>query len=245
MKRSKCAIWLLSTLSGITPVLAGPSVIEPPWPPGPDAGGTTSSAQGADGTGPLWVIAGELSGSTSIASAFTDFEDMFKIRICDQKRFSAQASADFDTQLWLFDESGMGLLGNNDASGADDQAFIFPPANDGTNMTVPKPGVYFLAISGLGNVPQAEGLDIFEISSETERSGPDGDGGSGALTGWSGEGEFGPYLIFLQGAALLDDDCLGESYVSGPAIPALGEWGVLNLGLLLLCGATMVLGRRI
>jgi len=142
-------------------------MIEPPCPPGPDAGGTTSSASSANGVGVLSAIGGSLICTQFTAFAADDYEDMFKIRVCDAANFSARASANFDTQLWLFDAEGRGVLGNDDANVNEPQARIFPPADDGTNQTLPGPGVYYLAISGRNNDPLSGGAAIFHQESTT------------------------------------------------------------------------------
>lgn len=222
--------------------MAGPSWVEPPCPNG-DAGSTGSTAQSTTGSGTLGGISGNLCGAQNVAEAFTDFEDVYRIRICNPKLFSARTAANFNAQLWLFTDDGRGLLGNDDHGEANFEARISAPSSDGTDQGIPGPGVYLLAISGFNNDPFAPQGPIFAQDLDTEVSGPDGFGGDGNLDGWSSPGETGGYVIILEGAALLGDDCTDPRFGIEP-VPAVSEWGVLVLALTVLSGGTILLGRR-
>ena len=221
--------------------VAGPSWVEPPCPGG-DAGSNGSSAQSTTGSGPLGAIGGNLCGATNVAGSEGDFEDVFRIRICNPKTFSARTAANFNAQLWLFTDDGYGLLGNDDQGPSNLEAKIFAPADDGTAQGIPGPGVYLVAISGFNNDPLAVGDAIFDQGLTIERSGPDGPGGADVLDGWSAEGEIGEYVIHLEGAALLGDDC--SDPLHGVEVPAVSEWGVAILALTVLSGGTILLSRR-
>jgi hypothetical protein len=222
--------------------LAGPSWVEPPCPGG-DAGSTGGTAQSTTGSGTLGGISGTLCGAQNVAAGQDDFEDVYRIRICDPKKFSARPAANFNAQVWLFTDDGRGLLGNDDQSETNLEARVFSPAGDGTNQAIPAPGIYLLAISGSNNDPLSMGELIFAQGSNTEVSGPDGSGGEGVLEGWSGPGEFGEYVIIIEGAALLGDDC-GAPQLGVEPVPTMSEWGVLVLSLSVLSGGTILLARR-
>ena len=69
----------------------------------------TACAQAVTGNGPLLTITG------STETGGDDFVDAYVIDIIDAANFSAAASADWDTRLFLFDASGAALLANDDA----------------------------------------------------------------------------------------------------------------------------------
>ncbi len=163
-----------------------------------DAGPLPDSAQTPNQFGPLNTIYGELSGFAG-AGPGGDFQDMFKISITstffeiftDATPHPDGSIPNFDTQLFLFDENGFGVLGNNDVAGAGGFSKILGPI---------LPGTYFLAISGLGSDPVSDTGLIFDFATPTEVSGPDGPGGADPIVGWSGPGETGFYSIQLIGA---------------------------------------------
>ena len=225
--------------------LAGPDWTEPPG----DAGSTPGSAQNTTGVGPLRLIAGNLFAVQSrSAEAGGDFEDVYRIRICDPRLFCARTSSNFNAQLWLFTDEGFGVLGNDDGLEGREPA-IFPPADDQTQQRIPGPGVYLIAISGFNNDPigigpLGSGGPIFNQKTPTERSGPDGPGGQFPLMQWTGPGETGSYMIRLEGVAFADDDCASGDYVQNPCVPALTEWGAAVCLLALLTGGTLMLGRK-
>ncbi len=171
------------------------------WNEQGDAGDLPATAQDVDNGG------GQLS---NIIGASFDGVDMYGIVITDPNGFSAWTSgdqggaggsADFDTQLYLFDSAGMGVLGNDDnPGGAPFHSGITVPANDGTGAAPAGPGNYYIAVSNFGNSPVSAGGQIFDQASFEEISGPDGPGGNSAITGWEG-GAGGNYDIFLTGAA--------------------------------------------
>ncbi len=172
---------------------AGPDVIEGSV----DAGRFISTAM--DTTvlivGQPTSIAGRL-GGTENPLVGNDYVDSYLITITDPVFFTAQTfptliarqmgtPSDFDTQLWLFDASGLGLLANDDKALANIGSLITAPSTDGTAITIPGPGTYLLAISVKGVFPLSGIGSIFDLTgSPTEISGPDGLGGTGALSSW-------------------------------------------------------------
>ncbi|TVQ32434.1 MAG: hypothetical protein EA376_06075 [Phycisphaeraceae bacterium] len=187
--------------------LAGPDWAEQP----PGAGSLPGTAQDVL-VSPVKTISGELSGSSLRGLDDPDFEDMYRIYINDPLNFSARtdgadpdglSDSDFNSQLFLFDANGRGLLGNVmtpfSLAPNQDGSFIAAPSDDSATPAIPGPGFYFIAISGFFNQPLADGDPIFDFPSLTTISGPTGPGGPGVIDGWIGEGEIGSYTIYLTG----------------------------------------------
>lgn len=226
---------IATLLCAASPLAAGPDWVEPP---GADAGSFPGSAQSINGSGSLSSIGGELT-ATSTASAGTgDFEDMYCFQIVDPANFRAvtfpdstlPGSANFDTQLWLFDRNGFGLLANDNAS----------LKEQGSGLPAPvgiAPGVYCLAISGFDNDPQSDSGPIFNAETREEVTGPDGDGGQEPIVAWGPPGKTGRYVIALTGAAFIEVD---------DSVPTMSEWAMVALaGLLLAAGATIMHRRQV
>ena len=74
-------------------------------------------------------------------------------------------------------------------------------STDGTGVQIDQPGVYFLAISEVSNVPLSGTGPIFQFIEPFEISGPDGPGGNDSIDGWTGNAvaNGGNYTIFLDG----------------------------------------------
>jgi hypothetical protein len=187
-----------------------------------DAGNLPATAQTATGSGTLTGIAGSTGGG--------DTEDMYLINIRDFSAFqagtdpaagSAGGSASFDTQLWLFDTSGNGILGNDDCPGG---CPGFHSHLSGPTPTDGQPGLtangnYYLAISGFGNDPNSAGGAIFNQATFAELSGPDGPGGGSPISGWMGGGATGSYTIGLSGANFVPEPAtLGLVALGGLAV---------------------------
>ena len=206
---------------------------------GGDAGRTVGSSQRVTGpSGPLLTISGALSGPPLFGPG--DFEDVYQIFISNPAAFSASTvgSAPFDTELFLFDPAGLGLLANDDAAVAVQQSTIPNAANDGTGAAVLVPGNYFIAITGKGNKPTSNlGQLIFNQPSATEVSGPDGPGAPFVQDDWNpGNGPIGSYTIQFTGA----------SFIPNEPIPSSSRTGLLLLTLILAaCGALALRGRRL
>ena len=201
------------------PVLAGPDWVEGKT----DAGSTFLTAQRTFGTGQLTTITGALSAPSAFAGGAADYEDLFLVTITDPSKFSMTvANADFDAQIWVFNVTLpgqlFGLLANNDTR-MGNMPVIGPFATDGSGAALTLPGVYAIAISGAGRFPISNGGAIFNFGSPTEISGPDGPGGFLPLSGWSGVGEVGSYVLELEGTGFFD--------VPGPGGLALLALGAL------------------
>ncbi|MCG8406342.1 MAG: IPTL-CTERM sorting domain-containing protein [Phycisphaerales bacterium] len=210
-----------------------------------DAGSTVSAAAAVAGSGPLSTITGKLEGAPlplAVGPA-GDFEDVYMFQIRDPVIFSASTVptmsgfADFNTELFLFDASGRGVLGNDDTNG-NLGSTLLNAANDGSGAMVTQPGVYFLAITGSNNNPTGGGEPIFNQEDPNEISGPDGGPGgminNNPQEGWdnTGGGEVGDYTIALTGAGFLEP------------IPTVSEWGLIIMVLLLMTAGTILFGRR-
>jgi hypothetical protein len=205
--------------------MAGPDWIEGRGIPGVDAGSTIEFAEKVVGVGELETISGSLEAFGGVSGggiSLPDYEDMYVIRIFTPGVFNFRvSSANFDAQLWLFNVTlpgeAFGLLANNDRI-VDDALVTDPrltsPANDGTGATVTLPGVYAIAISGLGRVPVSAGGNIFSFASATEISGPDGPGGTLPHIDWTGVGQTGDYVIEVTDVGFFD-------------VPAPGSLGTL------------------
>jgi hypothetical protein len=188
--------------------LAATALAGPEWPESAvDAGSLPVDAQTPKGSGPLAKISGNLAASSGFASG--DFQDMYLIRIVDPGAFSAtiDTATAFNTQLWLFNAFGLGLLANDDESSATRLSAIpVTGANDGTGAVVPKCGLYYIAISGAASDPVSAVGPIFDQVTPTEVSGPDGFGGSSPITAWTAAGDSGTYAILLSGTEFVACD---------------------------------------
>lgn len=195
---SRLVIWTTAAVLGlVSSAAAGPIWCESFGPF--DAGPTTGTAQETQGVGPLGGIDGELNGPG-------DLEDVYEITIpAGTTLFRAHTDvagiagflSTFDTQLFLFDVNGFGVLANNDQTGTG-------KLGSEIVLTGPPSGTYYLAISGFGRDPVSAGGLIFQIVGD-EISPPDGPGGALPLLDWAGDGEqFGTYFITLEGAEFAD-----------------------------------------
>jgi subtilisin-like proprotein convertase family protein len=127
--------------------------------------------------------------------------DMFQIDICNLANFSATTFPDtaFDTQLFLFNNAGFGVVMNDDV----------PPGRPGANSLqsrisgalVPAAGTYYLAVSRYDTDPQSSGTDLWlDNPFNTERA-PDGAAAANAINGWTANAQAaGNYVIALSGA---------------------------------------------
>jgi len=215
------------TALAVCAAFASVALAGPEWTEMSDAGDLPGGSQSpiSPGGGPLAGIKGNLDGAPG-PRGFGDFEDVYRIIIKDFESFSAIVSPNasgnptFDTQLWIFDEFGLGILGNDDNSlaGANGESALFNTSTDGSGAAITSNGIYFLAISGAGNVPiNALGEPIFSFMNAGEISGPDGSSGPPELLGWSGQGAIGEYTIQLTGASYFDVPAPGGAALLGLA----------------------------
>jgi hypothetical protein len=150
---------------------------------GGDAGDLPESSQ-STGSDAIPVIRGQLD---------ADDVDMYAIYIEDPATFSATTvgGATFDTQLWLFDANGKGVVANDDSGGLQSRI-------DNTAGCITAPGVYYLAISGFQrNAAGCEGGGIWV--GHTNNC-PDGAEATSRVASWSGStSAAGEYRISLTG----------------------------------------------
>jgi hypothetical protein len=151
------------------------------------------------GSGALITITGELAlGAADV--------DLYAINIVDFANFSATVASGFDSQLFLFNAAGLGVVANDDAIGANSRI---------SSPLVNANGLYYIAISSYNIDPTSAGGFIFPNTPFTGNNGPTGPGGGSALTGWSGTGGAGTYEIRFTGT---------------DAVPAPGALALLGLG---------------
>ncbi|MEN3000793.1 MAG: DVUA0089 family protein [Armatimonadota bacterium] len=182
-------IWALLTISALSL-----SAQAQTWTEQGDAGDLPETAQ-STGSGSLTEIQGSL-GASDV--------DMYAIYISDPANFSASTvgGATWDTQLWLFDSDGKGVVHNDDAVGT---AVTQSRIDNSTGcLTGRQPGVYYLAISRFNRDPIGcgEGLiwrnDPFREVRCPDSGTPDQ---TSRVAGWTGTTTGGVnYRIFLTGA---------------------------------------------
>jgi hypothetical protein len=167
--------------------LTGCSFPATTWTEPIDAGENTVTAQTPCGNGPLTGIIGNNGNNDT---------DLYCIRIADTATFSASlcpSGAGFDTQLFLFDANGIGVVFNDDDCGALSQI---------TNALVTSTGLYYLGITRYNRDPQSAGGLIFNNSPFTGQNPPLGPGAAQPLTSWTGAvTPGGAYTIALTGCA--------------------------------------------
>ncbi len=207
--RARCAAPLAIALAGV-PALGGPDWEEPRI----DAGPTPVTASKTKGVGSMGAISGTLGGGgePGVEAASTgDHEDLYLIRIVDPKAFSARVGRRFpgdpvfNSVLTLFDAEGYGLLANDDDAGDGSRnARLLPVATDGSKFELTKPGLYYLGVSGSGDLPYSTEGAIFTLIESSEISGPDGPGAGAPVIRWPRPGDTGPYRIELTGVGYAD-----------------------------------------
>lgn len=170
--------------------------ISTPVPPPPgswieqdDAGDLPGSAQDVNGDGDIPAIAGNLEFGGA---------DMYRFDICEPGLFSATtvSGTNIDTQLFLFDSSGLGVTFNDDAPGLD----VLQSSLSSTFIT--SPGTYYLAVSTYDSDPLTEeSLPIWNDTPFGVERAPDGGGAGSSVAQWDFD-EFadeGAYTVFLTG----------------------------------------------
>jgi len=219
--------------------LVNSSFAGPDWVEDGDAGSSLDSAQPVvlAGGGQVRRIIGTLMGAPGVAGDISpDYEDIYQIYISEPTKLLISTAeeyggaANFQTSLWLFDAAGFaqlanvyspqGPFGEGGSAGQILGSTLFNFATDDTGFVVSKPGVYYLAITGVPNHPLAsgptEGQDMFTFDQFDEISGPDGPAANFPfIKWWQGEGETGSYDIIVEG-------------VTG--LPAPGALALLGLG---------------
>jgi filamentous hemagglutinin family protein len=188
---TKTGVFASTENSIITPTPVGVAARE-----GDDAGqllGTNRDlTTGSAGT-VVTTISGTLANNNDV--------DLYKIFLAGNQTFSATTiggSGVEDTQLYLFDERGIGVYANDDADRGGTYQSTLPAGNP---LTPAVPGYYYLAISSYANAALSNGGEIFGDSSSTV--GATGTGGSLPLSSWNNMGdESGAYSIKLVGTGV-------------------------------------------
>jgi MYXO-CTERM domain-containing protein len=189
-----------------------------------DAGSSIASAQTIEFDGNLSTIAGKLTGFALAGEGEGDFQDVYRFIIDDPATFyitlgGASGSVNFDACMWLFDDQGGAVLANNDADGSTNVPAIGNAANAGVLLTITKPGVYFLAISGFNSQPvDALGSAIFPPI--VFEPGVVTSGLKFWQSAWSGPGITGDYVVGVTG---------GSGFIPAPG--ALALLGLSGLGM--------------
>jgi hypothetical protein len=190
------------------------------WTEVGDAGDLPATAQVITGTDPLdslTTISGSLLelilNDTPTGQSFD--ADMYMINITDPGIFSATtnlAGVTLDTQLFLFDSTGLGVYAHDETSDTNHQSTL--PA--GHAFGPQAAGIYYLLITSFDLDPvNAAGLVFPNDPPFDTVYGPTGPGGQLPITGYIGEGTPGLYTIALTGAS--------------PVVPAVPEPATLLL----------------
>lgn len=171
-----------------------------------DAGDLLPAAQLA--TGPAGTALTAINGALTLTNGISD-SDLFQIVVSSPTGFSATTTGfvagrnNFDTQLALFSSTGLGVVTNDDAAAGGSQSAI---AAGSVTLT---PGTYYLLISGSGRYATSAGGLIFPnytdgTTDPTGTYGPTGAGGTGSLSGYTGNSnEGGAYTVALTGAQVV------------------------------------------
>jgi hypothetical protein len=161
--------------------------------------------------------------------------DVFEITITDFTNFSATtvdagAFSIPDTELFLFNAAGFGVLGNDDIDGGN--TFSCLPAAGPSNLCVSSlpagvgptsDGTYFLAITRSANSPlDGDGNDIFTFLESTDVVGPNA--GVGALAGWDNG-------VFTSPDTDLQNFDIQLTGTAPPTAPEPSTWALLITGL--------------
>ena len=202
--RNRCARGVLHT-AGAGVCLLGLTTSAQAWIENGDAGdGVGGDYQLIDNSqGPTLT---QIVGSTD--SQQNDFVDTYLLTINNPGIFAAstEAGTTFDTILYLFDVGGLGLVANDDVSGASTRSRLVATSDDGTGISVGV-GTYILAVTGFQMDPVDllnQNLFDIPIGNTSEISGPDGAGGANALDDWQdntvlGSAATGDYTVTLTG----------------------------------------------
>jgi len=176
--------------------------------------------QETQGSGPLTSISG---------AAQSGDVDLYKITITDPGSFSATfcGLVTWDTQLFLFDANGNGVVHMDDACSL--QSAL-------SNAFVSQAGVYYVGICGYNNDPEgANGLIWNNTPFDVERA-PDGPGAPGPVINWSASSPVGgAYTLNLTGCSYgnaggffisLTGSCPGQKTLSWSGAGS-GQMGIL------------------
>ncbi len=180
-----------------------------------DAGDLPATAQVL--TGLAGVTYTTITGTTTATNEVYD-ADMFQITLASVASFTASTTAfvaganDFDSQLFLFNSSGVGIAANDDAASGGDQSSL--------TVSGPLNGTYYLLIDGSGHYPvDSTGKLIFPnfTDGKTDPSATVAAQSTLPITGYTGNSnEGGKYSIALS--------------VIPAAVPEPGTWAFVAAG---------------
>ncbi|MBX3378002.1 MAG: DVUA0089 family protein [Phycisphaeraceae bacterium] len=169
-----------------------------------DAGDLPVSAQAVTGAGTLSGIAGTMDANDV---------DMYRFLVCDAANFSATTvgQVTWDTQLWLFSTTGVGVVYNDDSPAGTLQSRL-------TNLFVPANGEYLIAITRYNRdaVDASNQLLWLNAPFNVERA-PDGPGAANPVASWvnttvSG----GTYTIAMTGSCFIAGGPTGACCLGAP-----------------------------
>jgi hypothetical protein len=175
-------LWSFLALTALTAT----ALAQVDWTEQGDAGDLPETAQatGTDTSTPLSTISGALDANDV---------DMFAIYIADPSAFRAETNTtttDFDSQLWLFDVNGNGIVHDDDSAGS------LRSRITNANNCIPGPGIYYIAISRWNRDPiDCDGNAIWTSASNACAA-----SGRSRVASWTGSTSAGTYQIVLQGA---------------------------------------------
>jgi len=175
-------LWSFLALTALTTI----ALAQVDWSEQGDAGDLPETAQatGTDTDTPLSSISGALDENDV---------DMFAIYIADPSAFQAEtntSTTDFDSQLWLFDANGNGIVHDDDSAGS------LRSRITNANNCIPGPGIYYIAISRWNR--DANDCDGNAIWAGTANA--CAVAGRSRVASWTGSTSAGTYQIVLQGA---------------------------------------------
>jgi hypothetical protein len=175
-------LWSFLALTALTAT----ALAQVDWTEQGDAGDLPETAQatGTDTSTPLSTISGTLDANDV---------DMFAIYIADPSAFQAETNTtttNFDSQLWLFDVNGNGIVHDDDSAGS------LRSRITNANNCIPGPGIYYIAISRWNRDP----IDCDGNAIWTSASNACAVAGRSRVASWTGSTSAGTYQIVLQGA---------------------------------------------
>ena len=170
------------------------------WTEVGDAPDAPSPGQATVGVGPLTDIFGTLGDGIVVPDV-----DMYCVRITSATAFGAIVdSADFDSQMFMFDISGMGVNHNDDNVGLLSGLYsLGPAAGTPAPLALVDGAMYGLAISSY-NVDPVDPAGGLMWSNSPFGDQTSADLPPGPLSGWVGDGAGGGYHIRLIGATFCD-----------------------------------------
>ncbi len=197
---------MMAAVAVMTATSAMGAVQGPQFEEDDDAGATIQNAKKLSGSGGLMMINGALTGNSRGEG---DFQDVYEVYISDPELFKLQFEAidgGFNTMLWLFDENGVGLLGNDDSLIDNEPSFLSGLGNSSSDglFQLENPGRYYIAISGFNSQPVSELGSIFALGDDPFAVyAANGQGAQGVQTGWTADGDTGSYSLSLEGVEFI------------------------------------------